>query len=174
MVIRQTTDPRAELIDDDDDDEDSDTELRNNLVSEDEITNIIGDDELNDEDRDNNDTVEFLSTLDLKTFTSHQVQDNKFCLKIGEKLIKKSTLVWFFSNKKGRLSTDRLLRVRGMSSSINTVEKKEIEIKRKQKKMLKQDLISKEGKFNQTIYSILHRMKNLIALFWKVNLSVSL
>lgn len=98
MVIKQATDPSTELIADEDEDSDteSDTELRNNLVPEDEVTDIIGDDEPNDEDRDNNDTVKFLSTLDLKTFTSHQVQDNKFCLKIGEKHIKKSTLVWFF------------------------------------------------------------------------------
>lgn len=118
VVIRQTTELIVDI-----NDEDSDIEPTVVENVENEMPNVINDDEDDDQDHSKNDEIEFLSSLDLKSFTSHQVKDNKSYLKIGEKNIKKSTLVWFFSHKKGRLSTDRLLRVKGMSSNKSIIRK---------------------------------------------------
>lgn len=58
-------------------------------------------------------------TLNFKDYTGSKCQD-KTCLTLllnnGKSItVRKSTLCWFFSEKQGRLSSDRLLRVRGMN-----------------------------------------------------------
>jgi len=60
---------------------------------------------------------------------SDKFQDKVF-LKVQIKnkvlLVRKSTLCWFFATKCGRLSTDRLLRVRGMSKEMSSKTKKKL------------------------------------------------
>ncbi|XP_050514976.1 uncharacterized protein LOC126890166 [Diabrotica virgifera virgifera] len=58
-------------------------------------------------------------SLHLRDYTG-QKKAQKSCLSVTLKdkktrIIKKSTLIWFFQEKQGRLSTDRLLRVKGMT-----------------------------------------------------------
>ncbi|XP_030753635.1 uncharacterized protein LOC115880545 [Sitophilus oryzae] len=65
-------------------------------------------------------------SLQLKDF-SGQKKIHKSCLAVTlndgkTRILKKSTLIWFFSEKQGRLSTDRLLRVKGMS--LKNIQKK--------------------------------------------------
>lgn len=69
---------------------------------------------------------------EIKDYTFAKENSNKFkdksFLKVQIKnkvlLVRKSTLCWFFATKCGRLSTDRLLRVRGMSGEISFKTKK--------------------------------------------------
>lgn len=70
-------------------------------------------------------TLTGVTESEIKDYTFAKESNNKFkdksFLKVQVKnkvlLIRKSTLCWFFATKCGRLSTDRLLRVRGMSSN---------------------------------------------------------
>lgn len=59
-----------------------------------------------------------LKIKNLKDYTKTGEKLPKYCLKVrvNDKVItlRKSTLCWLFSDKEGRLSSDRLLRVRGM------------------------------------------------------------
>lgn len=71
---------------------------------------------------------------EIKDYTFAKESNNKFkdksFLKVQIKnkvlLVRKSTLCWFFATKCGRLSTDRLLRVRGMSGEILSKTEKDL------------------------------------------------
>lgn len=70
-----------------------------------------------------------LNSLDLKDCSNIKFPE-KSCLTVqlanGKMIkVKKSTLCWFFQNKKGRLSSDRLVRVRGMTKQKNERKSKE-------------------------------------------------
>ncbi|CAG9765751.1 unnamed protein product [Ceutorhynchus assimilis] len=79
--------------------------------------------DLNELEEDLN-TLQDMENLNLRDYSGQ----NKSCdksssyimvtLKNGKQMtVKKSSICWFFSEKQGRLSTDRLLRVKGMSSA---------------------------------------------------------
>ncbi|CAG9767012.1 unnamed protein product [Ceutorhynchus assimilis] len=79
--------------------------------------------DLNELEEDLN-TLQDIENLNLRDYSGQ----NKSCdksssyimvtLKNGKQMtVKKSSICWFFSEKQGRLSTDRLLRVKGMSSA---------------------------------------------------------
>lgn len=73
-------------------------------------------------------TLTGVTESEIKDYTFAKESNNKFkdksFLKVQIKnkvlLVRKSTLCWFFATKCGRLSTDRLLRVRGMSGEMSS------------------------------------------------------
>lgn len=78
--------------------------------------------------------------------SNNNIKDKSF-LKVHIKnkllLIRKSTLCWFFATKCGRLSTDRLLRVKGMSSKNKELNKRSTNLRiDKQKKTQNIDTLS--------------------------------
>jgi len=100
--------------------------------------------EINDEDQDEinkeKDIFSDVKELNLRDFSGIKENDNSVLkLKIKEKeiLVKKSTLCWFFSNQKQRLSSDRLHRFKD-----NNIAKQDDkrEIKKSKKKTGKKQL----------------------------------
>lgn len=68
------------------------------------------------------------SEINIKDFSDKKQTTDRSMINIRangkDMIVKKSTLCWFFSNKLGRLSSDRLLRVRGMASTSGAVNKR--------------------------------------------------
>jgi len=116
--------------DEDDNENEKQTEKDVQIIS---IENSINQEDFEEEE----DTSIFneMDKLNIKDFSGEKLIEDKsvLSLKIKEKrmLVKKTTLCWFFSKKKHKQSSDRILRVRDMGSS--TIKKnngKETTLKR--------------------------------------------
>lgn len=108
--------------------------------------------------------------LNLKDYSGTKTNNPNQFLKVivgnKSKMVRKSSLCWLFSDKTGRLSNDRLLRVRGMSSTSNTgktqqTTKKSILLKRNslrkqtnRKQALKQSSSTSSESESDTGYSL--------------------
>lgn len=110
-------------------DDECDNHLSNIPDSVPDLTSSLSEDE---DSPDFSDDLSYLSTfssIDLKEHQSKTLANNRSYFKIKlnngtTKLIKKSAVCWFFYEKSGRLSSDRIYRVQGMSSKIKKTNAK--------------------------------------------------
>lgn len=73
-----------------------------------------------------NDDNDLLMGDYLKDYTNRSPEESSFCVSVagknGDKLVRKSSLIWSISNSRDKLSTDRLKRVQAKKKTARSLE----------------------------------------------------